>query len=243
MKDKILFFDIEIVATPSERLTEYLYTKQYKELPDIMMGAEISTVVCIGYKLLGERHTHCVDIVDSPAKKGQQPDYEVLKKFSEEAQKADIIVGHYSNGFDLPFVQSRLLINGLPVLPPHKHFDTCKIAQHKLHLCSNKLDDVAKTLGCKHRKITKGGWQWWLALANGDMSVLPKMTRYCRMDVQVLEEVFLKLRPLISNYPNLHKGTCPHCNSNNLHKRGTIVTKNAKKDRYQCQNCGLWISR
>lgn len=244
MKEKVLLFDIEIVAVPSDRLTEYLYTKQYKEIQKIMMGAEIAQVVCIGYKWLGEKHVHCIDIQTSPAKKGQQVDYEVLKQFSVIAQQADIIVGHYSSGFDIKFVQSRLLINSLPILPPYKHFDTCMIAMHKLHLGSNKLDDIAITLGCKSRKIDKGGWKWWLALAKGDDSVIPKMARYCRMDVQVLEEIYLKLRPLIVNYPEFrNRGVCLHCKSTHLQKRGLIILKTKTKERLQCQNCGAWGSR
>lgn len=243
MEPKVLLFDIEIVATPSERLTEYLYTKQYKEINRIMMGAEIATIICIGYKWLGEKKLHCIDVISSPAKKGQQPDYEVLRKFSEIANEADVMVGHYSTGFDLKFVQSRLLINDLLILPPHRHFDTCMIAAKKLHLASNRLDDIAKTLNVKHRKVDKGGWKWWLALAKGDMSPMKPMIKYCMMDVQVLEDIFLKLRPLITNYPDLQRGVCPQCKSTRLQKRGTIILKSKTKERLQCQDCGSWTSK
>jgi len=66
-------------------------------------------------------------------------------------------------------------------------------------------------------------------------------------DVQLLEDVYLKLRPFIS-HPNVNlitgqretDCTCHVCQSKDVTKRGFSFTKTGRKQRYQCNDCGSW---
>ena len=68
------------------------------------------------------------------------------------------------------------------------------------------------------------------------------MDKYCKQDVEVLEQVFHKLRPFISNIPNYNLFTearvCPSCGGHRLQKHGVRMTKTAKRQRYRCMDCG-----
>ncbi len=72
------------------------------------------------------------------------------------------------------------------------------------------------------------------------------MTKYCKQDVQALEDLFMKFRPLIRNIPNYNlfankpqeSRLCPSCGSNHLNKHGTHITKTNTYQRLICRDCG-----
>ena len=68
------------------------------------------------------------------------------------------------------------------------------------------------------------------------------MKKYAKQDVDLLVDVYERLRPWATTHPNrnvidatLH--ACPTCGSNQLHKRGARVTRTMTYQQYQCQRC------
>ena len=86
----------------------------------------------------------------------------------------------------------------------------------------------------------------WLGCLNGDMKCWAAMKSYNKMDTVLLEKVYLKLRPWMTQHPDMnalddHLG-CPKCKSTNLHPRGWGRVGGGRRRRYQCHDCGGWAT-
>lgn len=150
----------------------------------------------------------------------------------------------YGSRFDLPMVNSKLILFGEPPLPHIPHIDGWKISKYKLKIHSNRLASVQEFLGLPTSKTPVKGGEWLKAMA-GDRTALKYIVSHCKADVNVLEEAYLKLRPLINNHPRVgDKGTCYNCGSKQLQSRGPYVNRSqTPKVRIQCQGCGTWDTR
>lgn len=228
-KPKVLFFDLETGGVGG-------------------LKADLGYVLCFGYKFLGEEKTKCITVLDYPGKDCQD-DTNLLKEANKIMQEADLLVAHFGEFFDRPFLESRLLRIGLAPLPPLRLADTCLIARKKLKLSSNRLDSLARFLNCKHRKMHKGdGWpKWWLGAMRGDKKSITDMAKYCIDDVKCLEEIFLKMRHLIPGKYLLNmaigqeRNICEACGSD-VEYRGFYFSEKKKFRRFACKNvkCMRW---
>jgi predicted SprT family Zn-dependent metalloprotease len=66
-----------------------------------------------------------------------------------------------------------------------------------------------------------------------------------REDVLMLEKVYMHLRPLVQNHPNVNLLSgrlmaCPVCGSRNLQKRGWRLSKTRRSRKYVCGDCTSW---
>lgn len=225
---KVLFFDIESTN----------------------LNAPFGTILCIGYKFLGDPKVHIPTIVHH-SKRGMLDDQGLVERFSKIWNFSDYAVGHYAQRFDLPMIQSKLIKYGLPPLSPKPLIDTWRVARDNLKMHSNRLGAIAEYLGCETSKspIT---FDDWLRAAHGDKKSLKYIVEHCRLDVLVLEEVFLKLRPLMKNEParqlfldeqtDAQFGLCTACGSPDLTRQGYKVTRTCRRQQFQCQSCGKWQS-
>ena len=184
-----------------------------------------------------------------PDYEGYEPhkdnDLALVKDLWKLFDEADIIVGHNLNSFDIKMASARFIIHGLPPPSPYKTVDTKLVARRYFRFNSNKLDDLGKTLGVG-RKVVHTGFQLWLDCLAGDEKAWRLMRKYNRQDVMLLERVYLKLRPHITNHPNIAilkevEDGCPNCGSSQLQRRGwTPPTSLGRRRQYHCQGCGAW---
>lgn len=166
----------------------------------------------------------------------------LVLKLWEVFDKADIIVAHNGNRFDIKKSNAKFIEHGLDVPSPYLTVDTLLEARKYFRFTSNKLDDIGKTLGVG-RKIHTGGFKLWRDCMLGDQKSWKLMKRYNTQDVKLLYDVYIKLRPWMKNHPNitdLEERLCPNCGSKKLQSRGTGRTKTAEHKRYQCMDCGAW---
>jgi len=93
-------------------------------------------------------------------------------------------------------------------------------------------------------KLENGGWQLWVDVMKRDPKAQSLMSKYCAQDVEVLEKLFLKIRPIIATIPNYNLFTnsknpvCPSCGDPRLKKHGKKVTRTKLFQRYICGGCG-----
>lgn len=170
----------------------------------------------------------------------------ILKKFSKILNKADIVVYHNGDKFDMKRLRGRLLQHRLP---PTKNFtsgntvDTLKVSKKEFGFSSNKLDFIANSVLKLGKKI-KTNKQLWIDCTEGCKAALERMAIYCEQDVVLLRDVYLEMLPFITNHPNMNHYydgyACPNCGSPNIQKRGFVTTRISKKQRYHCQDCGSW---
>jgi len=225
-RPKILYFDIETTD----------------------LSAAFGEVLMMGYRWHDDPTVHLLSIYDfpnwdkPPIEKRDKPLVEAISNIISEA---DVLVGHYSTGFDHRFIQTRCLFHGLPPIPDTIHIDTWKIAKYQLRLHSNKLETLAKALDCKERKGSLPLHIWRRSKAH-DLEALKMMTDYCKQDVKTQYAVTQKLLPITKNLPNWNllsgeiKYRCPSCESTDVTKRGFRCTKVHIYQRFQCRRCGRW---
>lgn len=193
---------------------------------------------------------------DSKTKVYALPDYRGYKKNKTNDRllvlelwnilnSADIVVAHNADAFDIKKANARFLVHGLQPPAPYKTVDTLKLARSKFKFDSNRLDDLARYLGIG-RKLATHGKKTWLGCMEGDEKSWRTMVRYNKQDVDLLYELYMRLRPWATNHPNLglikdRPNTCPICGSiGKMQARGYLYTRTSKRRRYQCTHCGGW---
>jgi uncharacterized protein YprB with RNaseH-like and TPR domain len=179
-------------------------------------------------------------------------DKPIVEKLVKLMGSADALVAHYGDDrrFDKPFLTTRALVHNLQPPPPVKFIDTWKYAYVKLALTSNRLETISHALGCQHTKYKLPMEAWQLAM-HGDKETLTQMQQYCENDVNTLIDVYLRLRPVIHDHPNVTGASldehgfptsCKACTTQpvRFQARGFMYTKTTKTARFQCQNCYSW---
>ena len=172
-----------------------------------------------------------------------EDDSRVLKSLCNLIEEADIIVGHNSKKFDVRQINARRLKHSLPPMLPYEHIDTYLASKKAFDLPSHSLDYIARYLGIEG-KMETGGFQLWKRCMDGDDEALKEMERYNIQDVRIQEEVYLRLRPYISNHPNItlhiedNVHACPKCGSSNIHWEGEYRTPMNSYDSFRCKDCG-----
>jgi DNA polymerase elongation subunit (family B) len=230
MKIKILLFDIE-----SQPILGYTWG-MYEQ--NVLKVVEPWKMLCFAYKWLGEKKTHVVSL---PMVKGEK---ELIKELHKLFVEADIIVGHNGDNFDIKKSNAKFIEYNLTPPDPYKTIDTLKIARRFFKFDSNKLDSLGEQLGVG-RKLKTGGFDLWTGCMSGDEKSWRLMQKYNKMDVILLEKVYLKLRPWIQNHVNLNvytgeKTNCPSCGSKNIQRRGFSYNATGKQQRWQCMECFSW---
>ena len=76
----------------------------------------------------------------------------------------------------------------------------------------------------------------------GDVKAWATMKKYAKQDVDLLVDVYERLRPWATNHPNRNvidatSNACPTCGNTKLQKRGTRRTRTMTYQSYQCQRC------
>jgi len=235
---KILLLDIETAPTSA-----YVW-----QLYDTNAIAVIKDwyVLCYAWKWLDGKKTQVKALPDySSYSKDREDDSKLMSDLWKIIDEADIIVAHNGDRFDLPKINARFIIHGLTPPSSYKTVDTLKICRNKFKFDSNKLNDVAKQLGIGS-KLAHTGFDLWKGCMAGDLASWNLMKRYNAKDVDLLEEVYLRVRPWARTHPNANiftrENACRLCQSYNLLKRGFNYTTTGKKQAYQCKDCGAWSS-
>lgn len=227
-KPKIVFFDIECTWG---------------------LNADTGALLCCAIKTLGDKKAKCFNQWDYEGwEKDIFDDKQLVKAIYDELVDADALCGHYSSRFDLPYINSRLILHGYPPLPTIPHLDTWRIARYQMKLSRNSLNVLAEYLGVEMKMHI--GKAAWADIMNRKKAACKKMTDYCKQDVEVLEQIYHKVLPMIKNIPNYdlfvsdkEHIACPRCGSFKMQSRGTYSTKTRTYRRYQCQSCNGWTKR
>lgn len=234
---KILFLDIE--TSPNIGYTWGKYEQ------DVIEFISESHLLSFSVKWLDSKKTEVFALPDFKSyKENKKCDKQLCEKLKEYVDQADIIVGHNLDRFDMKKINTRLAANSITPPAPYKTVDTLKVLKKHFGLNSNKLNDVGSYFGLGE-KIDTGGFSLWKKCMSGDPNAWKLMKLYNKNDVILLEKVYLKVRPWISNHPsvNINKGCkCSSCGSGNVQMRGYNYSKMGKAQRWMCTECFSWSS-
>lgn len=242
-KPNIIFWDLETLPNLAEVMKRLPSMGQW---PGRTLKADINSIICFGYKRLGEKKANCVSVWDFNYT-DINDDSAIVHYAYEVLKDADAIVTHNGKKFDSKVLNTRLLHWGLPTLPKIKHIDT-KVVAKRLMLYSNRLGDVSNFLGGED-KLAHTGWKLWVDVQNGDKKAMKLMADYCKQDVEVLHQVYTGLRPLMkeSEVPNHNYfkdgAVCGTCGSQSLQKNGVRQSRTGLVQRYLCYDCGSSMSK
>lgn len=237
---KILLFDIE--TAPSRGY----YFDPYKE-GNILWTDQDWFILSFAYKWFDKKATHVKALPDYKRyNKDKNEDYNLVLDLWNLFNDADIIIGHNGDRFDIRKANARFIKHGLPPTPPYKTIDTLKVARKYFKFDSNRLDALGEYLGLGRKEKT-GGIGLWADCMQGDARAWNQMKKYNKQDVILLEKVYEKLRPWMTNHPNINivdetLNACPVCGGLDLEKRGYYYTQVSKTQRFHCLNlqCGKW---
>jgi len=230
---KILVFDIETSPTVSyswRRFKENISLDQVIQDPIMLTW---SAKWLYGTEIMSDQ------ITVEEVKKFD--DYRIVKSLWDLVDEADIVVAHYGNFFDVPMLNTRAILNGLPPYSITTSIDTKAVASKTFKFPSNKLDALGEYFGVG--KKIKTDFLLWRRCLEGEQAAINEMATYNDQDVVVLEEVYLKLRPYIKAHPNVglylesDKPVCANCGSEHLHTEGDYYTNTGRYTVYRCE-CG-----
>lgn len=122
-------------------------------------------------------------------------DTRIVKEFVETIQEFDTVVTYYGKRFDIPFLRTRALMDGVefPYWGTLKHIDVYDWAKHKLRLNSNRQEVVCRTLFGETEK-THIVYAYWIAAARGDPKAIAWILEHNQADVRDLSRIFYKLQ-------------------------------------------------
>ena len=168
-------------------------------------------------------------------------DFRIVKQLWNILDEADIVIAHNGDQFDIPKIKTRFLINGLPPTSFYQQIDTLKIARKEFGFSSNKLDFLARSFGIPPKISTD--FKLWVRCMKGEDKALEEMETYNKHDVEILEDVYYKLRPYIKNHPNVSlfnedsADRCPTCGGKHLTPNKFYFTSVGKFQVYKCEDC------
>lgn len=215
------------------------------------LNANFGFVLSVAVKDLGEDKVRVYSIDQYPSfKHDPTDDRALLKDACEDLSDAGAWVTWYGQRFDVPYINSRQILHQRAPMPQVPHIDGWRIAREKMALNSNRLASVSTFLGVQEKTPLNG--PIWVRASAGHKPSLKYIVEHNVQDVIVLEEVYRRIRPLISNGPNLALletggsadavpgNACPICGEGRVVRRGFGIAKTGRYQRYQCNGCGGW---
>lgn len=151
------------------------------------LKADFGTVVVVSIKPYGQ-----------PAKTFScRPgrDKALLKQVADELAKYPVWVTFYGKLFDVPFINSRLLVNGLKPLPKHHHIDMYWVIKPQTALSRRNQAHLLEWLSAPSKKMSVSPNVW------AEMPAKPEnikiLEERCESDVVGLEAMYEKTKHLI----------------------------------------------
>ncbi len=209
------------------------------------LKGDFATILCIGYKWFGEKKVSVISITDYPEtfKKDPGDDSRLMKDFMKVYNQADMTVTYYGTGFDRKMMYTKLLEHNLPIPANIPMVDLFWTVKGNTTLSRKSLATVSEFLKLKTHKTLVLGRVWKKAMSGHGPSI-KYIIEHCIADVKVLEETYVRLRPLVRTHPRVSGAEpCRYCGSLHLQRRGISRTALSERQRVQCQKCSGWDTR
>jgi hypothetical protein len=129
-----------------------------------------------------------------------------LRKVHRLLERADIVVGHFITGADLPWLRGDLHIEaGLPPLPPFKTVDTLKVLRREFGSGApfKSLDAFCQIVGIPSKTDRYDREAMERAVTEKSVEDRERLVSYCVGDVLATQGLYDYLRPHIKGHPAL----------------------------------------
>jgi uncharacterized protein YprB with RNaseH-like and TPR domain len=125
-------------------------------------------------------------------------DRKLAKDARNELEKYSLLVSCYGRGFDVPFLNTRLLRHHLRPLEKRHHLDLYFLLRYQTLTSRRSQGHFCSFLGTDQQKLGIPPQTWGEFMVNPERN-LKLMTKRCETDVIGLQQLFQRTRHLISN--------------------------------------------
>lgn len=152
------------------------------------LRGDYGSILCASFlPYSGKPITVCVD------KAGD--DRKVVREIKEIMSEYPVWVSYYGKGFDVPFIQTRLLVNGHKQLEKKHHIDMYYVLKYKLLTARRSQGHLLSLLRTQEQKMSVGANAWNEVMH--DTQALKLMCARCESDVAGLQNLYDKTKHLI----------------------------------------------
>jgi hypothetical protein len=238
---KILLFDIETAPFGA-----YAFSK-WNDISDNFVLSDWN-IICWSAKWLFEYKVYSMKCTVKEQK--ERNDKRVVEGLWQMLNECDILIAHNLKKFDKKIAQTRFFKHDLKLPSHYQEIDTLLTARKQFKITSNRLDFLAEEFLGIEGKMETEKKLWIKACGNPFQNIDPseeaigKMSIYCDQDVRVLEDVYLFLRPYITNHPNValweayDEKICKACGGKEFTEIGEYTTIVNRYEGYRCVSCG-----
>lgn len=123
-------------------------------------------------------------------------DTKAVEAFARELEKYACLCSYYGKGFDVKFLNTRLLVNKKKPLKKGLHLDLIQVNKQKLSISRRSQLQLLGTLKTPQQKLGVAPGTW-AEVSKNPKKNLAELKRRCVSDVEGLEAAYKRLRPLI----------------------------------------------
>ena len=123
-------------------------------------------------------------------------DKKLLKDVAEVMEEYAVWCTFYGKLFDIPFINSRLLVNNLPPLPKHHHIDMYWVVKSRTRLSRRNQGHILSWLETPQDKMAVSPNVWANLASDYDEHIKTLVAR-CESDVIGLEAMYERVKHLI----------------------------------------------
>lgn len=231
---KILILDLEMAP-----MRAYVW-RRWKENITLDQTITDSFILCWSAKWLYSNEI--ISDALTPKEISCEDDSRITHIMWSLLNEADIVVAYNGKKADLPWLNSAFLRAKLPPCKPFFIVDPYEVVKKVFGFTSNKMDAIAGYLGIEHKLETS--FELWKDCMEGSTEAMRYMVEYNQMDVKILEEIYLRMRPWIPRHPNvaniIDEDVCPFCGLPNYEELvgQYYYTTTGKYKLYRCIECG-----
>ena len=161
----------------------------FVDLESTGLRGDYNSVLCVSFKAFG-RKPYTLSITKPGNDQG------VVYAAKRELERYSCWVTYYGKGFDLPFLNTRLLKWGLDPITPKPHIDLYYSLKYRLLTGRKSQGHLLSWLNTPENKMTVGADVWTMASGGNTDSIATLRTR-CESDVKGLEHLYRRTSHLI----------------------------------------------
>lgn len=161
------------------------------DIETTQLNADLGSVLCASVKPYGKKaYTFKVKAVGN--------DIKVVRDLKEALEEYHCWLTYYGKGFDVPFVNTRLLKWGYAPIEPRHHIDLFFTLKANTKMSSKGLGRYASLLGLPEQKMGVSQ-NIWSEMGFKLASHMPTMVKRCESDTGVTEQLYDKTKHIIKD--------------------------------------------
>lgn len=124
-------------------------------------------------------------------------DQKVAREAKEALEQYEVWCTFYGKGFDIGFMNTRLLKWGVPPIEKRPHLDLFYALKYNTRMSRKSLAHFGRWLKCEEDKMDMTPQDWIDAGSNPNGPVMKKMIKRCESDCILTENIYKKTRHLV----------------------------------------------